>query len=96
MTPARARRADARVTLASLGSGARACFERVQAGTALRTRLVAMGLRPGAELRVVHSGGRGPFVLAVEGSRIVLGRGMAHQVLVTVLETASSGHAAEE
>jgi Fe2+ transport system protein FeoA len=41
-----------------------------------------MGLRPGAEVRVVNNRGAGPFVVAVEGTRIVLGRGMAHKVYV--------------
>ena len=50
----------------------------------LRSRLTAMGLRAGAQVRVVHNGGHGPFVVWAGGTRIVLGRGMAHRVIVTV------------
>jgi Fe2+ transport system protein FeoA len=96
MTPARLNRSGHAVSLATLTDGARARFVKVQAETAFRTRLVAMGLRPGTELRMVHNGGRGPFVLAVDGSRIVLGRGMAHRVLVTLLDAAPADRAAEE
>jgi len=70
------------VVLSSLADGARAHLVRVEAGRGLRSRLTAMGLRPGAEVRVVNNRGAGPFVVAVEGTRIVLGRGMAHKVYV--------------
>jgi ferrous iron transport protein A len=77
------------VPLATLSDGARARLVRVDAGAGLRTRLVSMGLRPGAEVSVVHNGGRGPFVLAVDACRIVLGRGMAHKVMVMPLREAA-------
>jgi len=70
------------VPLAALDDGQRGRLVRVEAGTGLRTRLLAMGLRSGAEVRVVHNGGHGPFVVAVDSSRVVLGRGMAHKILV--------------
>ena len=41
-----------------------------------------MGLRPGVAVTVVHNRGRGPFLVAVQGTRIMLGRGMADKVLV--------------
>jgi ferrous iron transport protein A len=73
---------DGTVSLASMEEGLCARLVAVEAGTSLRTRLVAMGLRTGCEVRVVRNGGRGPFVVALGSSRIVLGRGMAHQVRV--------------
>ena len=82
MSPADRGRAAGAVPLASLSDGRCARLVTVEGGAAFRTRLVAMGLRPGAELRVVHNGGRGPFVLAIDDCRMVLGRGMAHRVLV--------------
>ncbi|HUX15254.1 MAG TPA: FeoA family protein [Phycisphaerae bacterium] len=82
MTEREERRANESVALSSLADGARARLVRVEAGHGLRSRLTAMGLRPGAEVRVVNNRGAGPFVVAVEGTRIVLGRGMAHKVYV--------------
>jgi len=79
------------VILASLPDGSRARLVQVEGGAALRARLVAMGLRPGAEVHVVHNGGRGPFVMAMDDCRIVIGRGMAHRIRVEPLEPAASG-----
>ena len=73
------------VPLASLLGGTRAQLVRVEAATGVRARLVAMGFRPGVEVRVVSRSGRGPFVVAMDTSRIVLGRGMARHILVTPL-----------
>ncbi len=62
--------------------GARAVLKSIDGGRQLRGRLAALGLLPGAEVEVVQNSGHGPFVLAVRGSRIVLGRGMAARILV--------------
>ena len=82
MTEREERRASGSVVLSSLADGARARLVRVEAGHGLRSRLTAMGLRLGVEVRVVNNRGAGPFVVAVYGTRIVLGRGMAHKVYV--------------
>ena len=79
------------VFLAALPEGSRARLVQVEGRAALRARLVAMGLRPGAEVHVVHNGGRGPFVVAMDDCRIVIGRGMAHRIRVEPLEPAASG-----
>ena len=41
-----------------------------------------LGMLPGAELEVIQNSGHGPFVIAVKGSRIVIGRGMAARIAV--------------
>ena len=78
------------VTLAALADGQRGRLVRVEAGTGLRTRLLAMGLRRGAEVRLIRHGGHGPFVVAVDSSRVVLGRGMAHKILVRPMRDAAA------
>jgi len=70
------------VPLDTLPDGATGRLVTVSGGGGLRSQLVSMGLRTGALLRVVHNGGRGPFVVAAGEARIVLGRGMARKVLV--------------
>jgi len=82
MTPRRASDGHGVVPLSALPGGAKARLVRVDAGTRLRSRLMAMGLRPGTEVRVIRNGGRGPFVFALGDLRMVLGRGMAHKCLV--------------
>ncbi len=53
----------------------------IHAGQRLKQRLVGMGLAPGNTVQVLQDNG-GPLLLAVGESRIALGRGMAHKILV--------------
>lgn len=78
------------VSLATLPDGTTARLVTVDAGAGVRARLLSMGLRAGAEVRVVHNGGHGPFVLAVDACRIVVGRGMARQILVVPRKEAAA------
>ena len=55
----------------------------VRAGRGLQARLAAMGLVPGVEIEVVRNSMHGPFIIAVRGSRMMLGRGVAQRVLVS-------------
>lgn len=55
--------------------------------TGIRRRLAEMGLVPGAKVTVDKLAPfRGPVVVLVKGSRVVLGRGVAEGVLVEVDE----------
>jgi len=55
----------------------------IDAGQGLRSRLLAMGLVPNVRITVVSNNHPGPFVLSVKGTKMVLGRGMAHKIMVT-------------
>lgn len=68
--------------LSMIGEGKRAILKKIGGGRQLRGRLAALGLLPGTELEVVQNSGHGPFVVAVKGSRIVIGRGMASRIEV--------------
>ncbi len=68
--------------LTHVNEGNLAILKSIDGGRQLRGRLAALGLLPGARLQVVQNSGQGPFVVAVRGSRIVLGRGMAARILV--------------
>ena len=54
----------------------------VEAGQELQCRLAAMGLVPGVEIEVLRCFMRGPFLVLVKGSRVMLGRGMAQRIRV--------------
>lgn len=54
----------------------------VDAGHGLQGRLAAMGLVPGVEIEVLQNSMHGPFLLAVKGGRIILGRGVAQKIMV--------------
>lgn len=53
----------------------------INAGRKLTHRLAELGLTTGVRLRVVQDNG-GPLLVCVRGSRIAIGRGMAHKLLV--------------
>ena len=54
----------------------------IKVGWGLQRRLADMGLTPGVMVRVISSGKPGPVVLDVRGSRLALGYGVAHRIMV--------------
>ena len=69
--------------LAIVQAGRRVRLIAVDAGHGLQGRLAATGLVPGVEIEVLRNSMHGPFLVEVKGSRIMLGRGMAHKIIVT-------------
>jgi ferrous iron transport protein A len=68
--------------LAIVQSGRQVRVVAIEAGHRLQGRLANMGLVPGMEIRVLSNSMRGPFLIEVKGSRIMLGRGMAQKIIV--------------
>jgi len=54
----------------------------VRGGWGIRRRLADMGLTPGEKGGGVQSGPSGPRLIAVRDSRLALGRGRAHKIMV--------------
>ena len=67
--------------MASRGSKVR--LVSVSGGKQMTSRLAAMGLLPGVEVEIISNSPGDPFILDVRGSRLVLGRGMAHKIYVS-------------
>jgi ferrous iron transport protein A len=61
--------------------GQTVAFVRAQGGRGLTHRLAEMGLTPGEAIHVLNRG-PGPFIVVVRGTRLMLGRGMVHRILV--------------
>jgi len=55
---------------------------KIDASRGLNNRLASMGLLPNVEITVVRNSHPGPFVINVKGSKMMLGRGMAHKIMV--------------
>ena len=55
----------------------------INAGQGLKSRLTTMGLLPDVEITVINNSHPGPFVISVKNSRMMLGRGMAHKIMVS-------------
>lgn len=64
-------------------SGHSVIIRAIHAGRDIRGRLAALGLMNGVHVRVVRAGRRNPTVIALQGARIVLGRGMAERIEVS-------------
>jgi Fe2+ transport system protein FeoA len=54
----------------------------IHGGQQMRKRLADLGLNVGMTVRVVQRNGHGPLILAVKDSRLAVGHGMAHKILV--------------
>jgi len=77
--------AEAMMPLAMASVGQKVTLAEVQGGRDLQHRLAEMGLTPGAQFAVVNKGNPGPFIISVKGSRLMLGRGTVHRVMVRAI-----------
>lgn len=69
------------LSMASPGESVR--LVAVKTGWGLQRRLADMGLTPGVEFRVINIQRPGPVVIDIRGSRLALGHGVAHKIMVT-------------
>jgi ferrous iron transport protein A len=68
--------------LSNVQSGETVKLASIDAGRGLHSRLASMGLVPNVEITVVSNSRPGPFVISVKNSKMMLGRGMAHKIMV--------------
>ncbi len=68
--------------LLMLEPGHRATVTKVRGGRGFIHRLASMGILPGAAVSLVRGGPGGPVIVQVCGSRVIIGRGMAHRIMV--------------
>jgi len=68
--------------LSTIGSGQTVKLAKIDAGQALNSRLASMGLVANVEITIVNSGHPGPFVISVKGSKMLIGKGIAHKIMV--------------
>ena len=62
--------------------GERGIVEEFMGGAGAQLRLATMGLRKGDEVEVITNRGAGQLVVAVNGTRLALGRGIAKKIMV--------------
>ena len=70
--------------LSMVCAGDRVRLVKINAGEKLACRLASMGLTPGVEMRVLGDSG-GPKTICVRDSRIAVGYGAAHKILVELI-----------
>jgi ferrous iron transport protein A len=71
------------LTLAGVGESVR--LVQIRGGGMLTQRLTALGLTTGVEMTIVQDTG-GALLISVRDTRIALGRGMAHKIMVVPLD----------
>lgn len=86
---------SALVALSSVPAGAVVRIEQLGECPAMRSRLLALGLTPGATA-VVESCGCGQCCLCVRGGSLAIGHGMANRIMVRLLQSQGHGATAEE
>ncbi len=70
------------VPLSALRTGERGVIAQLLGGHSLRSRMVSLGLTPGAPVTVLQNLGHGPLIVRVRDTRVALGRGEAGKVIV--------------
>lgn len=68
--------------LSSVQAGETVRLVRIDAGRGLNSRLASMGLVADTQIKVVSNSHPGPFVVVVKDAKVMLGRGMAHKIMV--------------
>ena len=68
--------------LSEVNAGETVKLAGINAGQSLKSRLASMGLVPDVEITVVNNSHPGPFVITVKNTKVMLGRGMAHKIMV--------------
>jgi len=74
--------AESRCVLSECRAGSVIRLKAMSGGLKIRMRLASMGLMPGTRLTVLQSTGQGSCILAVGGTRVAIGRGMARRLEV--------------
>jgi len=79
------------LTLAHAAQGIKYKIDKIAGGHGLNSRLMSIGFLPGEIISVINQSGWGPLTVSVKGSKIALGRGIAHKILIQELDLKSNG-----
>ncbi|MCK4859912.1 MAG: ferrous iron transport protein A [Candidatus Omnitrophica bacterium] len=72
--------------LAMVKEGAEVTIHCVNCGQGLKRRLCDLGLYNGTKVSVLKNDISGPIIIKVKDSKIVLGRGQTHKIMVEKIE----------
>lgn len=74
--------AHSAVPLSRLCAGEKGTVAEISGGHNLRSRMLTLGLTPGAEVTMLQNYGHGPLIIRVRDTRVALGRGEAEKIFV--------------
>lgn len=64
--------------------GAKGKVYDINGGSVSSKRLFEMGFNKGQEIQIIKND-VGPLIIGINGSRIAIGRGMAHKIMLNVI-----------
>lgn len=76
-------RGGSAVPLSTLSAGQSARVASIEGGVGFRRKMTDMGIIPGKRITMAQGWGRGPRVVAVDDTRVMLGHGMLQKILVS-------------
>lgn len=77
-------RQDALIPLVNTKKGERVVIKAFNGGATARMRLLSMGLRIGDKIEIITNVSNGQLVIAADFKRLVIGRGLAQKIQVSV------------
>jgi len=72
--------------LAMACAGERVRIVSLAGGRGMYQRLASMGLNVGSEIEVIRKGIPGPFLVSAGDTRLAIGAGMAHKIMVSPIQ----------
>ncbi len=83
-------RRDIRISLDNAKNGERLVIKDFTGGAASRLRLLSMGLRKDDHIEIITNVGHGQMVVAADFKRLVIGRGLARKIQVSLASEAGA------
>ncbi len=70
------------MSLAMAGSEKKVLVKEIVSGVKLKKRLSDLGIYEGVEVKIVRNDFSGPVIVSVLDSKVILGRGETHKIMV--------------
>ncbi len=73
-----------KTNLTNINVGCYAEILGISGGEGLRDKVLSLGLLPGKTIQVISNRKRGPVIIKINGTRLILGRGMSEKIQVSL------------
>lgn len=74
-----------KMNLNSINAGCYAEILGITGGESLRDKVLSLGLLPGKTVQVISNRKKGPVIIKINGTRLILGKGMSEKIHVTLI-----------
>lgn len=73
-----------KTNLNNIKAGCYAEILGITGGEGLRDKVLSLGLLPGNTIQVISNRKKGPVIIKIDGTRLILGRGMSEKIHVSL------------